>query len=97
MLLLGGVLNALIMIGIALVTLKLRQIALRVIIVVLSSYVGARIIFETWLWVGPSDDQTSSWGFVFVNAWFLAGVVPGIAVLLIAASLRNRNVPRSGS
>lgn len=95
--LLGGILNALIMIGIALATLELRQIALRVIIVVLSSYVGARIIFETWLWVGPPDDQTSSWSFVFVNTWFLAGVVSGIAVLLIAASLRNRNVPRSGS
>jgi len=94
-LLLGGILNACVVIGIALATLKIHQPGLRLIVVVLSAYVGARLIFETWLWWGPSDDQTSSWDFVFVNGWFLAGVVPGCAVLLIAASLKKYNVPKS--
>lgn len=97
MLLLGGILNAFVIIGIALATLKLHQLGLRIIVVVLSAYVSARLIFEAWLWWGPSDDQTSSWGFVFINGWFLAGALPGCAVLLIAASLRKRNVPKSGS
>lgn len=90
-LLLGGMLNALITIGVALVALKLKNIWLRFAVVVVSAYLSAHLLFEAWLWWGPADDQTSSWGFVFVNGWFLAGIVPGCAVVLIAASLSRRN------
>ena len=96
MLLLGGMLNVFVITGIALATLKFHKLWLCIAIIVMSAYASTHLIFEIWLWWGPSDDQTSSWGFVFVNGWFLAGAIPGCAVILIAASLSKHNVPKSG-
>lgn len=95
--LLGAMLNAFLSVGAGLATWKVRQTWLRLLIVVGCAYGGAHVIFSGWLWLGPSDPQTSSWGPAFVNGWFLAGLLPGCIVVLIAATLRKRNVPPSNS
>jgi len=95
--LLGGVINALVLVAIALSTYKIKHILLRLLIVVVCAYGGAHLIFSSWLWLGPSDAQTSSWAPAFINAWFLSGVLPGCMTVLISASLRKHNVPPSSS
>ena len=95
--LLGAMLNAFLSLGIALATWKVRRTWLRLLIVVGCAYGGAHLIFSAWLWLEPSDPQTSSWAPAFINGWFLAGVLTGCIAILIAATLRKHNVPPSSS
>ena len=95
--LLGAMLNALLSLVIALATWKVRHTWLRLLIVVGCAYGSAHLIFSAWLWLGPSDPQTSSWSPAFINGWFLAGVLPGCIAVLIASTLKKHNVPPSSS
>ena len=45
-----------------------------------------------WLpvWLGANPSEYSSWEFLIVGAWFLAGAIPSVAVVLILGQHRAK-------
>jgi lipopolysaccharide export LptBFGC system permease protein LptF len=94
---LGGILSAFISVVVALLTSRVQNAWLRFAIVGAFAYVCSHGIFSAWVWLGSQDPQTSSWSPIFINAWFVSGLVSGGAAVLISSLLKKSNNPSHGS
>lgn len=94
---LGGILNAILGVVLAVLMMRLSSQLLRLIIVVVAAYFSSHAIFGVWSWLGFSDDQMSSWSFAFTSVWFVAGAVAGSAAVLVSTLMRKSGVDPNGS
>ena len=87
---LGGIANALVVLVIALLTMRLRNLWYRLLIIPPVSYLSANAVFKARSTISTSD-ELSSWSPVFINFWFISSAIVGVVAVVISHLLNRSN------
>jgi hypothetical protein len=70
----------------------IRLAAIRWCVATLVPFALAYCCYWIPVWLGGSEDQHLSWEFLFVGAWFLAGLVASVVVMLMVRRYTARAI-----
>lgn len=86
----GAIIVAFISIISAIITWKLKNIIFRFLITAVVSFSVAYLAYWVPAWLSTGDDQYSSWVRLFIDTWFIVGLVAGSLAVIVTSIIKNK-------
>ena len=86
----GVIIVAFISIVSAVLTWKLQNIVFRFLITGIVAFLAAYLAYWIPAWLSPGDDQYSSWARLFIDTWFIVGLVAGSLAVIVSSIIKNK-------
>lgn len=93
----GALIVAFISIVGAVLTWKIHSILFRLIIAAVVALAAAYLVYWVPAQLSSGDDQYSSWARLFIETWFIIGLVAGVFAVTVTTLIKNKGVKRNGS
>ena len=92
----GAILVAILSAGVVWLLCFVCPVALRKLWVVIVPFTFAYCLYWSPVWLGASLSEYTTWEFVVIPPWFLAGAIPSAAIVLLLRKRRSSvQAPRS--
>jgi len=86
----GAIIVAFISIVSAALTWKLTNIVFRFLITGVVAFLAAYLAYCVPAWLSPGDSQYSSWARLFIDTWFVVGLVAGSLAVIVSSIIRDK-------
>src|ERR1700722_870865 len=86
----GAILIAILSVGVVWLLCSALPVAFRWLWAVIVPFIFAYSLYWLPVWRGADSSEFSAWAVLVVGAWFLAGAIPSVVIVLILRRQRAR-------